>query len=133
MTYCFADLTAACHDEWRAYIEHSFVRQLGDGTLPQDAFRHYLKQDYLFLIHFGRAYALATYKSRDITELRHSLAGLRTLIDVELGLRSDTRPQWATTKEDPAALPDPGPPRAHTPYPLRPGNRDDAPALRVAL
>lgn len=34
--------------------------ELGDGTLPDAAFRMYLVQDYLFLIQFARAYALAT-------------------------------------------------------------------------
>jgi len=52
--------------------------------LPEQCFRHYLVQDYLFLIHFARAYALAAYKSETLadilgyhyyTELAHS-AGL---------------------------------------------------------
>ena len=59
MGYRFTDLTTACQDDWRAYIEHDFVHQLGNATLPEASFRHYLKQDYLFLIHFARAYALA--------------------------------------------------------------------------
>ena len=36
--------------EWRAYTEHPFTAGLADGSLPQTAFRHYLVQDYLFLI-----------------------------------------------------------------------------------
>ena len=37
------------------YTGHAFVRQLAAGTLPERCFRHYLIQDYLFLIHFARA------------------------------------------------------------------------------
>ncbi|MDM8179828.1 MAG: thiaminase II, partial [Marinobacter salarius] len=50
MTYQFEDLRKACRTEWRDYIEHSFVKQLGDASLAPEAFQHYLKQDYLFLI-----------------------------------------------------------------------------------
>ena len=59
----FAALRAAAGDDWRDYVEHPFVQGLGDGTLPEAAFRHYLVQDYLFLIQFARAYGLAAYLS----------------------------------------------------------------------
>ena len=51
-------------------IDHEFVAKLGDGTLPQAAFRSYLVQDYLFLIQFARAWGLAAYKSRTIADIR---------------------------------------------------------------
>ena len=59
MAFTFEQLQQRCQVEWDAYIQHAFVEQLGNGTLDEDAFRHYLKQDYLFLIQFGRAFALA--------------------------------------------------------------------------
>ena len=63
-TNCLFDrLKESCAKDWQKYTEHEFVRQLGAGTLPEAAFRHYLIQDYLFLIQFARAYALAVYKS----------------------------------------------------------------------
>ena len=55
--------------EWMAYIDHEFVRRLADGSLPEAAFRHYLIQDYLFLKHFARAYALAAYKGETLDEI----------------------------------------------------------------
>ena len=59
----FERLKTAASAEWRAYTEHPFTEGLADGSLPEAAFRHYLVQDYLFLIEFARAYALAVYKS----------------------------------------------------------------------
>ena len=56
MSYQFEDLKKSCQEEWQAYIEHSFVKQLGHGSLAPEAFQHYLKQDYLFLIQFARAF-----------------------------------------------------------------------------
>jgi len=55
----FDHLKDHCHDDWQAYTRHRFLRELATGMLPKAAFQHYLQQDYLFLIHFARAYALA--------------------------------------------------------------------------
>ena len=55
----FRRLRDACAAEWEAYTWHPFVRAMSDGTLPLAAFRRYLVQDYLFLLHFARAEALA--------------------------------------------------------------------------
>ena len=35
---------------WKQYTEHDFVLGMADGTLPVDKFRHYMIQDYLFLV-----------------------------------------------------------------------------------
>jgi thiaminase/transcriptional activator TenA len=63
-------LRAANVSDWAAYTQHAFVRGLADGSLPEPAFRHYLVQDYLFLIHFARAYALAGYKAETLADIR---------------------------------------------------------------
>ena len=75
----FDRLEAAAADDWASYVDHAFVRQLGDGTLPEAAFRTYLVQDYLFLIQFARAYALATYKSRTLADMKAAQAGLASI------------------------------------------------------
>ena len=32
---------------WHEFTHHDFVRQLGDGTLPENRFKYYMIQDYL--------------------------------------------------------------------------------------
>jgi thiaminase (transcriptional activator TenA) len=66
--------------------EHPFIVGLADGTLPETAFRHYLVQDYLFLIEFARAYALAVYKSPQLTDMCEAASGLSAILDVEMNL-----------------------------------------------
>ncbi|WP_016856077.1 thiaminase II [Halomonas smyrnensis] len=129
----FSDLTAACQADWRAYTEHDFVRALGAGTLEADAFRHYLQQDYLFLIHFARAYALAAYKSRDLDELRQAFDGLKTILDVELDLHRGFCRDWGIGEDDLAALPEARATLAYTRFVLDAGSRGDLLDLRVAL
>ncbi|MCE8023405.1 MULTISPECIES: thiaminase II [Halomonadaceae] len=133
MGYRFTDLTRACHDDWRAYIEHDFVRGLGTGTLDEGAFRHYLQQDYLFLIHFARAYALAAYKSRTLADLRQAHEGLKAIVDVELGLHVGYCREWGISEAELAALPEARATMAYTRYVLDTGNRGDLLDLHVAL
>ena len=133
MGYCFTDLTNACHNDWRAYIEHDFVRQLGSATLPEPAFRHYLKQDYLFLIHFARAFALAAYKSPTLADLRQAHEGLKAIVDVELGLHVSFCQEWGIAEDELAQLPEARATLAYTRYVLDTGHRGDLLDLHVAL
>ena len=133
MPYQFEDLKKACAGEWQAYIEHSFVRQLGDGSLAPEAFQHYLKQDYLFLIQFARAFALAAYKSPTLTDLRQAKEGLQAIVDVELDLHISYCKEWGISEEELARLPEARATLAYTRYVLDTGNRGDLLDLHVAL
>ncbi|MFH7564497.1 thiaminase II [Oceanimonas smirnovii] len=133
MSFTFNDLKKHCEHNWRDYLQHDFVCKLGDGTLAPDAFRHYLKQDYLFLIQFGRAFALAAYKSPTLSDLRHAKAGLDAIIDLELGLHIDYCNQWGISEQELAALPEARATLAYTRYVLDTGNRGDLLDLHVAL
>jgi len=75
---------------WPAYTSHKFVQGLGDGTLPHAAFLHYLKQDYVFLIHFSRAWALAITKADTVAEMRLAAGTVNGLINEELALHIKT-------------------------------------------
>lgn len=133
MAFSFDQLYLACQSEWDAYIQHDFVRQLGDGTLAADAFRHYLKQDYLFLIQFARAFALAAYKSPTLDDLRQAKAGLEAIVDLELGLHVQYCQQWGISEQQLQALPEARATMAYTCYVLDTGNRGDLLDLHVAL
>ncbi|OAA41030.1 Phosphomethylpyrimidine kinase type-1 [Metarhizium rileyi] len=54
---------------WETFLHHPFVMALGNGTLPLESFKGYIIQDYLYLVHFSRANALAAYKSKDIESI----------------------------------------------------------------
>jgi len=82
----FEHLKTTAASEWHDYTHHPFTDAMADGSLPQAAFRHYLVQDYLFLIEFARAYALAVYKSRELADMRHAAAGMSAILDVEMKL-----------------------------------------------
>ena len=81
-------------ENWQAYTQHEFVVQLAKGSLPQESFVHYLKQDYVFLIHFARTFGLAAFKSKTVADLRHAKASLVGILDVELDLHIAYCQQW---------------------------------------
>jgi thiaminase/transcriptional activator TenA len=82
----FAAWRAASPGPWAAYTRHPFVEGLRDGTLPRAAFLAYLRQDYLFLIHFARAWSLAVVKAGTLAEMRAASATVHALLDHEMSL-----------------------------------------------
>jgi thiaminase len=115
-----AGLKEACGAEWTSYVDHDFVRGLGDGTLPERCFRHYLVQDYLFLIHFARAYALAAYKGR---YSRTALTTASAILDTEMGLHVAFCTDWGLDEAAMASAPEAPATLAYTRYVLERGWR----------
>src|SRR5207237_1123496 len=83
-----------------------FVRQLASGELPEPCFRRYLIQDYLFLIHFARAWGLAIYKSDTLSEMRRAQRLVAATLDVEIGLHIDYCRRWGLSEAAMAAEPE---------------------------
>jgi thiaminase/transcriptional activator TenA len=129
----FARLRAACADEWAAYCRHPFVRQLGAGTLDEACFRHYLGQDYLFLIHFARAYGLAVYKSDSLADMRAAAATVTALLDVEMKLHVEFCAGWGLGEAEMEALPEATATMAYTRFVLERGMAGDVLDLHTAL
>jgi thiaminase/transcriptional activator TenA len=128
----FERLKAAASADWQSYVEHDFVRQMGTGALPQAAFRTYLVQDYLFLIQFARAYALAAYKSRTLADINAAQAGLAAILDeMELHVRLCGR--WGLSPRDIEAAPEHQATIAYTRFVLDCGVAGDLLDLHVAL
>jgi thiaminase (transcriptional activator TenA) len=90
----FSDqLRQAAAEVWEAQHEHPFVRGIGEGTLDPERFRFYVRQDYLFLIEYGRLLALACARAPRLelmerfAELAHST--LRTEMDLHRAYAAD--------------------------------------------
>lgn len=129
----FDRLVAESAEEWGDYVNHPFVQGMGDGSLPEAAFRHYLVQDYLFLIHFARAYALAVYKGQSLADMRAAFEGLKAILDVEMDLHVRLCAGWGLSAADLEAAPEAKATLAYTRYVLETGLRGDLLDLHVAL
>lgn len=129
----FERLKADAAPQWADYVDHEFVRNLGAGSLPLAAFKHYLVQDYLFLLQFARAYALGVYKSPSLDDMRQSLEGVKAILDVELDLHLELCSAWGMTKADIESAPEDTPTMAYTRFVLDAGMSGDLLDLQAAL
>ena len=104
----FQRLRTAAGAVWPVYTRHEFVRRLAQGDLPEPAFRRYLVQDYLFLVHFARAWGLAIYKSENLAEMRRAHSLVAATLETEIGLHIDYCRGWglgeAAMAREPEAL-----------------------------
>ncbi len=82
----FQAMRHAAGADWDRYARHAFVEGLRDGSLPRAAFLHYLRQDYVFLIHFSRAWALGIVKAGTLDEMQACSATVNALLQEEMAL-----------------------------------------------
>ena len=126
-------LKAGAADSWDGYVAHPFVRQLASGALPQACFRHYLGQDYLFLLHYSRAWALAVVKSQEIADLRQAAATVDLLLNHELALHVKYCEGWGLSEADLVRLPEADANRLYTRFVMDAGLSGDLLDLLVTL
>ena len=123
----------AAAEPWRAYTQHSFVKQLGDGSLPQTAYLHYLRQDYIFLFHFSRAWSLAAAKAATLDELKAAIATAHALTHVEMPLHVETCAAHGVNAQELEATPEENENLAYTRFVLEAGYSGDFLDLMAAL
>jgi len=94
-----AELRQAADDVWEAQAAHPFVRGIGDGTLPEDAFRRYVRQDYLFLIDYGRLLALGAARAPRLEWMRRFAALAHSVLETEMDLHRRFAARWGIGAE----------------------------------
>jgi thiaminase/transcriptional activator TenA len=128
----YDQLKEACATEWDEYTRHDFVLGIADGSLQLGAFRFYLVQDFLFLKHFARAYALAVYKADHLEDMR-AAAGSTAAILGETGVHLKYCADWGLDEADIIATPEAPETTAYTRFVLERGMAGDLLDLHVAL
>jgi thiaminase/transcriptional activator TenA len=129
----FARLVAAAGEIWPAYTRHEFVMRLARGDLPEAAFRRYLVQDYLFLLHFARAWGLAIYKSETLADMRRAHSLVAATLETEIGLHIEYCRGWGLCEAAMAREPETLETIAYTRFVLDRGLAGDRLDLEVAL
>lgn len=129
----FALMREAAGEAWGDYTRHAFVEGLRDGSLPNEAFLHYLRQDYVFLIHFSRAWALAVVKSETHEEMLGAVATVNALVAEEMQLHVGICEAAGIPQEELFATPERAENLAYTRYVLEAGYSGDLLDLLAAL
>jgi thiaminase/transcriptional activator TenA len=100
-----AELRAASADVWEAQHAHPFVRGVGDATLDETRFRFYVRQDYRFLIEYGRLLALGAARAPRLAEMRRFAALAQGVLETEMALHIGFAQRWGISEAELEAEP----------------------------
>jgi thiaminase/transcriptional activator TenA len=85
---------------WEAQHQHPFVCGIRDSTLDPERFRFYVRQDYLFLIEYGRLLALACARAPRL-ELMERFAELaHSTLRTEMDLHRAYAAEWGVSRAE---------------------------------
>jgi len=76
----------AIEERYQSILEMPFIKELSEGTLPQEKFRFYMMQDSLYLEHFGRTLSVIAAKIHDIKDVLAFMRFAENAIVVENAL-----------------------------------------------
>jgi thiaminase/transcriptional activator TenA len=105
------DLYGAARPIWDAQLAHPFVRGIADGTLEEDRFKRWVRQDYRYLVEFARVFAWAAAKADRLEAMAWYASALDLTLNTEMALHRryaerfgigveelQREPMWPTTR-----------------------------------
>ena len=87
-------------DIWSAQKAHPFVTELAAGTLDEDAFRYWVRQDYRYLLDYARVFALASTKADTEADMTALMDVAHTTLDHEMDLHREFAARYGLTPEE---------------------------------
>ncbi len=118
---------------WNGYLEHPFVTGLGDGTLEQEKFQHWLKQDYVYLVEYSRLMAIGAEKSPDLKTMNMFSEMLHGTLFGEMELHRGYAAEFGISEEELLLTEASAVNTAYTSYMLNHAQRGDAAAVAACL
>jgi thiaminase/transcriptional activator TenA len=87
-------------DVWAAQKSHPFVVELAEGTLDEDAFLHWVRQDYRYLLDYARVFAIAATKADDEATMTYLMDVAHTILDYEMDLHREFAADFGISPEE---------------------------------
>lgn len=84
----------------QAILSHPFVVGVGNGDLPVEKFKHYIKQDYLYLIEYARVLAIASTRAPDLETMGWFARLLDETLNTEMELHRGYCAEFGITREE---------------------------------
>ncbi|MFC6827172.1 thiaminase II [Halopelagius fulvigenes] len=113
------ELEPEADDIWTAIVEHPMVERLGEGTLDEDPFREWVRQDYYYLREYGRTFALAASSARRLDRMGTFAELLHSTLNTEMDLHRSYAAEFGISEDELEAT-DPSPTtRAYTDFLVR--------------
>jgi len=98
-------LRQLAQSSWEAQLVHPFVVALGNGTLPERKFQHYILQDARFLGDLSRVFAAGAVKAPDSDSALRFAKLAEETITVERSLHENYGKRWKMTGQQMISMP----------------------------
>lgn len=85
---------------WRTNHAHPFVQEIGHGTLEPEKFRHYMIQDYLYLIQYAKVFAIGIQKARDLDVMTRLSASVHHTLSIEMALHRKYAERFGISEQE---------------------------------
>ncbi len=95
-----SQLLASTQDIRQRILSHPFVRGIGDGTLPLKPFEYYIRQDYVYLVEYGRVLALGVAGAHDLNIMELFAELVHATLQVEMELHRGFCERFGISRED---------------------------------
>ncbi|MFF2144324.1 thiaminase II [Kitasatospora sp. NPDC058190] len=110
------ELWASIEPVYAEILAHPFIGGLTDGTLPREAFRHFVVQDSHYLRDYARALAVCAAKAPGEADVRAFAGDAVGALAAEQGMHAEFLTAFGGTAEEAAAEPVLPTTRAYTSY-----------------
>jgi thiaminase/transcriptional activator TenA len=113
------DLEPVAEPVWEAIVDHPMVTRLGAGTLSEEPFRYWVRQDYVYLVEYARVFALGAASAPDLERMGTFAELLAETVHTEMDLHREYAAEFGIREADLEAT-DPSPTtRAYTDFLVR--------------
>ena len=85
---------------WDQQLQHPFVVGIGAGSLPEDTFARWVRQDYLYLVEYSRVFAWAAAKSDRLESMSWYAYGLNLTLNTEMQLHRDYARRFGISEQE---------------------------------
>jgi thiaminase (transcriptional activator TenA) len=126
-------LYAAARPMWDKQLEHPFVRGLADGTLGEERFTRWVRQDYRYLVEFARVFAWAAAKADRLESMAWYASALDLTLNTEMALHREYAARFGITAQQLKDEPMWPTTRAYTDFLVRTAAEGDLAELVAAL
>ena len=85
---------------WDAILDHPMVERLGAGTLDEEPFRYWVRQDYVYLIDYARVFAHGATKAPDLHRMGTFADLLHSTLHTEMDLHREYAAEFGISEAD---------------------------------
>lgn len=85
---------------WEKNHQHPFVQELGRGTLAEEKFIQYMKQDYVYLIDYAKLLAVGVTKAHNLEMMNKFSSVLHDTLHFEMELHRQFAEEFGITREE---------------------------------